>query len=50
MRAEQILAILQLLADAANRLQAVAQEDPEVWDQIKADFNEASKAFKESFE
>jgi hypothetical protein len=42
----QILALLRIATDLIDTIAALAQDDPEVWEKIKGDYNAAVEAFK----
>lgn len=47
-KSETITRILHILLDAVTRVQAIAHEDPEVWEQVKEEFNKAKQEFEDA--
>lgn len=42
-----ITRMMQVFLDSLISLQRIAKEDPEIWEQVKDDFNRAKDAFNE---
>lgn len=46
MNLEDVLELLAMLGRMAEVLESIKQDDPEAWEKVKANFNQAKERFK----
>lgn len=46
MNSLEVLALLRIAIELADRLAAIAKQDPQVWESVKDEYNKAKEAFE----